>query len=109
MAILLRYSWPGNVREVHNIIERLVITTKGSTILPENIPQFIHASVTGDSPRHPENLTLRNALEEAEKDILRRAYKKYRSTRTMAKVLEVSQPTVVRKLNKYGIPQSEQG
>ena len=107
MAVLLRYSWPGNVREVHNIIERLVITTKGSVILPENIPQFIHTSVTGDTPRHPDNLTLKNALEAAEKDILRRAYKKYRSTRTMAKVLDVSQPTVVRKLNKYGIPQSE--
>jgi len=108
MAVLLRYGWPGNVREVHNIIERLVITTKGNVILPENIPQFIHTSVTGDTPRHPDNLTLKNALEAAEKDILRRAYKKYRSTRTMAKVLDVSQPTVVRKLNKYGIPQSDQ-
>lgn len=103
LAMLLRYSWPGNVREVHNIIERLVITTRGNVILPENIPSFIQSSVAGTPVASPENMPLRNALENTEKEILRRSYNKYKSTRMVAKVLDVSQPTIVRKLHKYGI------
>jgi TyrR family helix-turn-helix protein len=103
LAMLLRYSWPGNVREVHNIIERLVITTRGSVILPENIPHFIQASVAGPAIKPVQGTTLKHVLDKAERDLLQTTYDKYKSTRMVAKILEVSQPTVVRKLHKYGI------
>ena len=43
------------------------------------------------------------AMEKAEREILQRALQNYKSTRAIAKVLNVSQPTVVRKLHKYGL------
>lgn len=102
--ILLHYSWPGNVRELENIIERIVITTRGEDILPDNLPGFI----LGEDHRQKdvklsERNTLKQTLEEVEKQVLTAAAEKYRTTREIAKALDVSQPTIVRKLNKYNI------
>ncbi|MDW7670373.1 MAG: sigma 54-interacting transcriptional regulator [Bacillota bacterium] len=100
--ILLRYSWPGNVRELENIIERIVITTKGQDILPENLPGFILGE---DNQQKNVKLlvqnTLKQTLEEVEKQVIAAAAVKHRTTREIAKALNVSQPTIVRKMNKY--------
>lgn len=101
---LLRYSWPGNVRELENIIERIVITTKGQDILPENLPSFILGE---DHKQKDVRLTVRNSLkqtlEEVEKQVITAASEKYRTTREIARALDVSQPTIVRKMQKYQI------
>jgi TyrR family helix-turn-helix protein/PAS domain S-box-containing protein len=108
IAVLMKYAWPGNVRELQNIIERLVITTKGTVIMPENLPSFIYDNTMGT-----ENIaisaakSLKDALDHAERDILLKAQEQYKTTRAMAKALGVSQPTVVRKLQKYSISDSE--
>lgn len=102
IAILMKYTWPGNVRELQNIIERLMITTKGTTILPENLPSFIIESAAAPEPSAAaEGKSLKEALDHAEKEILLKAAEKYKTTRSIAKVLGVSQPTIVRKLQKY--------
>lgn len=104
MSILLKYSWPGNVRELENIIERLVITTKGSAIQSDNLPSYIYESTR--EPREiniTQDSNLQEALSEAEKQILKTALMKHRTTREMAKSLGISQPTVVRKLAKHGL------
>ena len=49
------------------------------------------------------SLTLADAMEKAEKSILEKALADYGSTRAMAKALQVSQPTIVRKLHKYNL------
>jgi len=106
MATLLRYPWPGNVRELQNIIERLVITTKADLIGPEHLPSYIsqYEDLYNLGDINPEgNTGLKEILELAEKQILFSARGKYRTTRAMAKALGISQPTVVRKLEKYGI------
>ena len=54
------------------------------------------------------DLSLAAAMEKAERDILSNALTNYKSTRAIAKVLQVSQPTIVRKLHKYGLSGSEQ-
>lgn len=105
IAILIKYPWPGNVRELENIIERLVITTKGSTILPENLPSFLYPieEIGDDVLKLPPESSLRQALAHAEQEILLKALEKHKSTRAMAKALGVSQPTIVRKLQKYQV------
>ncbi len=105
IAMLMKYSWPGNVRELQNIVERLVITTKGNTIHPENLPSFIYeeASVSLEPVDVSAGKSLKEALDNAEKEILLQALDKFKTTRSMAKVLGVSQPTIVRKLQKYHI------
>jgi PAS domain S-box-containing protein len=104
IAILMKYTWPGNVRELQNIIERLVITTKGTTILPENLPSFIYETTgSNDISGVPVVRNLKDALDNAEHEILLKAQEQYKTTRAMAKALGVSQPTIVRKLQKYMI------
>jgi len=108
IAILMKYSWPGNVRELQNIIERLVITTKDTVIMPENLPSFIYDSASSaESPNTPAARSLKDALELAEREILLRAREQYKTTRAMAKALGVSQPTIVRKLQKFLITDTE--
>lgn len=107
IAILIKYPWPGNVRELQNIIERLVITTRGTTILPQNLPSFIHEAAKGThSTGIPAEKGLKAALDHAEREILLKAQKQYKTTRAIAKALGVSQPTIVRKFQKYHIDDS---
>ena len=102
LAILLKYPWPGNIRELQNIIERLVITTQHSVITEDDIFIFIKQAAD-ENPTVYEEMSLTAALEKAEKEILSQAVDNYGSTRAIARVLKVSQPTIVRKLNKYGL------
>jgi len=99
----LTYEWPGNVREVENIIERLMITTRGSVITQENLPPYILSNANNMSTKGKEELTLREAVNQLEKEILQESLIKYKTTRKIAKILGVSQPTVVRKMEKYGV------
>ena len=69
-------------------------------ITEDNIPIFIKQEAETNANINV-GLSLSNAMEKAEKEILQRALINYKSTRAIAKVLNVSQPTVVRKLHKY--------
>ena len=102
LAVLLKYPWPGNIRELQNIIERLVITTSHNVITEDDIFIFIKQAAD-ENPTVYEEMSLTAALEKAEKEILSQAVDNYGSTRAIARVLKVSQPTIVRKLNKYGL------
>lgn len=103
LAILLKYPWPGNVRELQNIVERLVITTSHNVIDAEDIFIFIKEAAEQNPSSSLTDLSLAAALEKAEREILSQALETYKSTRAIARVLKVSQPTIVRKLNKYGL------
>lgn len=106
---LIAYHWPGNVRELENLIERLVITTETRAIYPDQLPFYIpHKNRLQDNEwsfDHTENRgkTLQEILEEVESRHLKRAYMQYKTTYEIAEELGLSQPTVVRKLKKYGI------
>ena len=102
LTTLLKYPWPGNIRELQNIIERLIITTNEDIITDENLPIFLRQEAEKNANTNAD-LSLSAAMEKAEKEILTNALSSYKSTRAMAKVLKVSQPTIVRKLNKYGL------
>ena len=102
MAILLNYPWPGNIRELQNIVERLIITSSSDLITEEDI--FIFIKEAADQNKIPAaDTSLSAALAKAEQEILRQALERYGSTRAIARVLRISQPTVVRKLQKYGL------
>lgn len=107
MAVLLKYEWPGNIRELQNIVERLILTTKENVISVENLPGFM-AHMKSIAPKLPDtDLTLSGILDQAEKETLINVMGKHKSTRAMAKVLGISQPSVVRKLHKHGLANAE--
>ena len=83
-------------------MERLIITTAGNIITEEDIFIFIKEAAD-KNVSFSTDLSLAAALDKAEKEILEQALNTYSSTRAIAKVLQVSQPTIVRKLNKHGL------
>ncbi|WP_031409152.1 sigma-54 interaction domain-containing protein [Geobacillus vulcani] len=105
---LVQYDWPGNVRELENMIERLVITSETRAIYPEYLPFSIQKYPELITPhqsleKRNEPSTLKEAIEQVERQWLLRAVKQCKTTYEMADYLGISQPTVVRKLKKYGV------
>lgn len=95
---LLAYNWPGNVRQLQNIIERIVVISDEDIISIENLPEYINNSSINKSI---DNLSLKEALTVVEKEMVEKAYKQYKTTVGVAKSLSISQPTAVRKIKKY--------
>lgn len=103
--LLEQYSWPGNVRELENLIERALISCDDPTILPKHIQNYLGADgeTLQSSIEVRDLLSLKNAKEKLEKDILNQARNSGLSTREIANKLHVDHSTIVRKLNKYKI------
>ncbi|MHB8919377.1 MAG: sigma 54-interacting transcriptional regulator [Desulfocucumaceae bacterium] len=99
---LIFYSWPGNVRELINIVERLVITTRGDLITAADLPENIKTAVRGAGVEsgHREIMPLKKALDRYEREIIAAAMEVCGSTRKAARVLEISQSSVSRRLRK---------
>ncbi|ARI78987.1 sigma-54 interaction domain-containing protein [Halobacillus mangrovi] len=100
---LTELEWRGNVRELTNLIERLVVTSHRSIILPEDLPDNYKAEGKDYSRMNNFEESLPKTLERVERDQLQKARLLYKTTTRMAEVLGISQPSIVRKLKKYGI------
>ena len=96
MKLVLDYDWPGNIRELQNFIERVIVTTDEKDIREEHVNGILNLGAESSRP-----VTLKERLEEVEKDMLFRYMEKYQNTYKVADQLGVSQPTIVRKLKKY--------
>ncbi|MFA8438790.1 sigma-54 interaction domain-containing protein [Pueribacillus sp. YX66] len=96
------YSWPGNVRELANLIERLVLTTGNDLITIDDLPVEYQKSEETEFALS-DIVSLKDAVELAEVQVLQAACKKYRTTYEIAKALRTSQATIVRKLKKYNL------
>lgn len=96
------YDWPGNIRELSNLIERLVVTTPEDLLKAEHLPpEYQETKHTAIAPNSV--VPLKEAVELAESRVLELAALKYKNTYEIAEALETSQPTIVRKLKKYNI------
>lgn len=99
---LAEYSWPGNVRELENLVERLVVTCINNIITVNDLPLNILNDI--NQPQSESRLIpLKEALENTERELLKRAFANYSSSYKIAEVLKINQSTVVRKAKKYGI------
>ena len=98
MRILCDYSWPGNVRQLRNCIERLVVVVEGPVIHADDLPTEMHA------PPRPGNLDLDAAVQETEKATILAALAQcdHHRERT-ASVLGISPRTLRYKLNRYSL------
>ena len=105
---LVNYDWPGNVREMENLVERLVVLVNEPYIEPFHLPEAMQSkneSVMSDSEAVVLNRVVpyKQAVEELEALLLERAFGEHGSTRKVARVLEVNQSTIVRKMKQYQI------
>ncbi|MGI6097433.1 MAG: sigma-54 interaction domain-containing protein [Dethiobacteria bacterium] len=112
---LLSYGWPGNVRELENIIERLVVMVDSQVIGVDSLPVHIQRDYKGEKkylyPSEQKGQSfdwnLNKSMEKLEEMHLRKAFHRFRSSRKIAKALGISQSSVIRKLQKYGIGSGE--
>ncbi|MDL1956584.1 MAG: sigma-54 dependent transcriptional regulator [Candidatus Desulfofervidus auxilii] len=100
MDILMNYDYPGNVRELENIIERGVALCPGDTLLPEHLPEDLRRlkvfTIRGDR-RYP-------TLKEQEKSYILWVLKKVKGNKTKAaEILGIDRVSLWRKLKRYGI------
>lgn len=98
------YEWPGNVRELSNLVERLILTVSNQLLTLSDLPEEYKKNplMNQYSPRE-EFLSLKEVLEKTEKNLLEKVMQECKTTYEMAIKLKTSQPTIVRKLQKYNL------
>jgi PAS domain S-box-containing protein len=105
LDLLMMYNYPGNIRELQNIIERLVVISESDLIGVRDLPLHIMDNEPGSQlPVDREiNMNLNRLINNIEARLIQDAINKYGTTYDAAKHLGVSQSTVVRKMQKYNI------
>lgn len=94
------YSWPGNIRELKNIVERATIICSGDLIEPEFLPIGETESYRTKTTRRPVT-DLQKTLMEIEAGYMEDAYEQWGNVRDAAKSLGMNASTFVRKRKKY--------
>ncbi|NHC42528.1 sigma 54-interacting transcriptional regulator [Bacillus sp. MM2020_1] len=99
--LLCIYDWPGNVRQLENTIERIVVTSKelivDSSLVYKYIPK---KTAVKDPPIIHHIIPMQEAVDMIEEQLIKMAIDKYKSVKLAAKVLDISQPTMSRKYKK---------
>lgn len=107
MRRLLDYDWPGNIRELENVIEHCLIFGDGDVLGEDSLPpQFLNANCSlVNSCRIPEaGLNLESYLEEVERQILQQALERCGGVRKhAAKLLQLSFRSIRYRLDKFGL------
>ena len=102
------YRWPGNVREVENIIERLIVLARGSDITLSDLPEFLRRERPVLDELQLDLPANGISLDAVEKELILRALKKFHWNQThAARYLDISRKTLIYRMEKYGIREEE--
>jgi DNA-binding NtrC family response regulator len=101
--LLLDYSWPGNVRELRNAVVRAAIISRGSLVLPEDLPALLRAAES-ESELVSGSTVLVGNMDEIQKRAILEAIEKTNGNKTQAaKLLGISRRNLIYKLRSYGM------
>ena len=99
--LLSRYSWPGNIRELENIIERAVALENGPCIRVADLPDYIRGQSIEIYRHTPSDIP---TLEDQEKHYIQWVLERTESNKTKAaKIMGIDRVSLWRKLKRYGI------
>lgn len=107
-AIFSSYSWPGNLREMKNVIKRAVLLTQDSTIeasaLPEELSGYLNLVNSHDYSEVRENNNLKDVHQKVEKEMIINALEQFKYNKSKAaKALNIDRKTLYNKLKLYDI------
>jgi two-component system response regulator HydG len=107
LARLHAYHWPGNIRELENVIEQSLVFAEGEKITPSALPMFLKGDSVPRAERPASSLgdrSLPEVLDELERELILKAYEKAKGVKTeTARLLGVKTSALYYKLEKYGI------
>ena len=102
MTILQAHSWPGNIRELENVVERGVILARGDVLMPGDLPPELTKSAP--APTGSRTLPLKRALEIPEREIIERTLRGHEWNRQRtAQALDINRTTLFNKMRKYNL------
>ncbi|MCS7164133.1 MAG: sigma-54 dependent transcriptional regulator [Thermodesulfovibrio sp.] len=100
IKLLYKHSWPGNIRELQNVIEQAVVFCEGDTIKPEDLPEYIqHPEKFFDKAKEIPFLSIEDYTKEF---ILK--YQSIYTEQELAEILGITRKTLWEKRKKWGIP-----
>lgn len=103
MAVITNASWPGNIRELENMIERLVVTSPSSVITVDNLPESIRNATSNENAveiKIHKIIPLKDAQQEMENAMFEKALEIFPNKSVAADVLGIHRTTFSRKINK---------
>ncbi len=107
LAIFLDYSWPGNFRELRNVVRRAVLLETGTIITTKSLPfEILNRNETHEVPKHPSSQVenLRDMKERAEHDLILSTLERVRYNKSKAAaILNIDRKTLYNKMKQYGI------
>ncbi len=113
IEVLLSYSWPGNIRELENVVQRACLIARGPVIEPDNLPRELNNPSLEKRPMtvdlsKPLPELIREAVATVEAQYLRKALKKVRGhVGKCARLCGCSRRSITAKLSEYGIDRRE--
>jgi len=102
IEILKLNTWRGNIRELSNVIERMVVITENFKIEPSDLPSDMFSyQYNGNSEDIGSITSFDDAVEKYESKIILKAYEKHKTSRKVAAALSISQTRATKLLKKY--------
>jgi two-component system response regulator AtoC len=103
MKTLISYEWPGNARELRNVIERAVILSEENIMTESDLPDKVRVKEQVTAPEGSDN-NLKSLINGHEKEIIVKTLKQYKGNKELTgKALGIDLATLYRKINKYKI------
>lgn len=108
--LLKKYNWPGNIRELENIVEQAYVLSSSDIIDVSELPLFIQESNASSLLKVPNGkMPLVDILEKLEKELIEKAYRKANGVKAeTARILGIKTSALYYKLEKYGLISSEE-
>lgn len=107
MATLVQYQWPGNIRELYNVLERLVILSDSDVLAIDNLPKnmFQKGFLNGNLPKN-KDVALLQATEKMERDVIQQVLREASYNKAAAaKRLGIPRSTLYYKMKRLGLEQ----
>ncbi len=98
------YRWPGNIRELENVIERIVVLARGEEITLRDLPDFLRRERPAVDMLQLELPSRGISLEAVERELIVRALEKFHGNQThAAKYLDISRKALIYRMEKHAI------